>query len=199
MQDAHGNDTSVISNSEELCARITEIDNDMDLPRRQEEGAGDEDACETSANISTTDELYARITELEKKILNTESRLAHDDEVRCRGTATTPARGETATGTSTSSPPRPYDSEGQDAVADGTASPVSVVAGSPSSSIRRGVFTDETLATIERTRLSGTPPPSESEVDNELIREAKETSLLGKSPGDDQTDSEEEGSAFELV
>mmetsp|Transcript_24368 Transcript_24368/g.31220 ORF Transcript_24368/g.31220 Transcript_24368/m.31220 type:complete len:95 (+) Transcript_24368:2-286(+) len=61
---------------------------------------------------------------------------------------------------------------------------------SSSSTIKQqGMLSNQTLEMIEQTRLSGTPPPSEGEVDGEMIRDAKENSLLGKL-GD--SDSEED-------
>lgn len=44
----------------------------------------------------------------------------------------------------------------------------------------KGVFTDETLDKIEQSRLVGTPPPSEGDVDTDIVKKAAENSLLGK-------------------
>ncbi|KAL9187933.1 hypothetical protein ACHAXT_006311 [Thalassiosira profunda] len=63
-------------------------------------------------------------------------------------------------------------------------------AGNPS--IQEGTFTTKTLDMIEESRLTGTPPPSEGEVDGEAIQEAKENPLLGKFLNDDSESEEED-------
>lgn len=124
-----------------------------------------------NTEISTTDELYARITELENRIMSTESRLAEDEIIPKTPTPTA------ADLVPPPPPPLPYSNQG------------TLETASPDRSIQTG-FTDETLGMIEQTRLSGTPPPSEGEVDSEMINKAKENPLLGKFL--DQSDSEED-------
>jgi hypothetical protein len=60
--------------------------------------------------------------------------------------------------------------------------------------ISDGIFTLETLGMINRNRLKSTPPPSENEYDEEVVKNACDNALLGKW-GED-TDSEED-SLFE--
>jgi len=150
---------------DELFARITEkTDN------RSEQDVPiefDESSPTNTSEMSATDELFARIAELESKILNTESQLAQDESIKLP----TPSKVEMEEPLST---PLPSTTD--------------------SSSIQKGIFTEDTLGMIEQSRLTGTPPPSESELDNEMIKEAKENTLLGKYL--DDTDSEEE-SVFE--
>lgn len=62
------------------------------------------------------------------------------------------------------------------------------------STFPKGMFTDQTLSMIEQSRLAGTPPPSEGEVDNEMITQAKNNTLLGRYL--DESESEED-SVFE--
>jgi len=130
-----------------------------------------------ASEISTTDELYARISELEKKILNTETQLARDQSIHLES----PSK-------MVSDLPRkmePTTSEGPN-----VAKTTAAIEFSSSSTIKQqGMLSNQTLEMIEQTRLSGTPPPSEGEVDGEMIRDAKENSLLGKL-GD--SDSEED-------
>jgi len=63
------------------------------------------------------------------------------------------------------------------------------------STFPKGMFTDQTLSMIEQSRLAGTPPPSEGEVDNEMITQAKNNTLLGRYL--DESDSED--SVFEVL
>lgn len=161
-------------------------DSAVDLLESQ--AAADDD---TSA-ISTTDELYARITELEKKILNTESQLTRDEGGIFLKTP--PKVGTEGTRSPLASTSYLYNPE-EHAIVSGGSLPSAIEA---PGIIQKGAFTEKALGMIEQSRLGRTPPPSEDEVANEMIREAQENSLLGKSPGN-HTDSEDEGSAFELV
>ena len=123
-----------------------------------------------TSEITTTDELYARITELENKIMATESQLAEDDNSVFNASETLEVENSAAS--------QPHSEQGKSEAA-------------MTDSIREGIFTDETLGLIEQSRLSGTPPPSEGEVDTEMIKEAQENTLLGKYL-DDQSESEED-------
>ena len=97
-----------------------------------------------TSEITTTDELYARITELENKIMATESQLAEDDNSVFNASETLEVENSAAS--------QPHSEQGKSEAA-------------MTDSIREGIFTDETLGLIEQSRLSGTPPPSEGEVD----------------------------------
>jgi hypothetical protein len=56
--------------------------------------------------------------------------------------------------------------------------------------IGAGIFTQETLGMINRNRLKSTPPPSENEYDEDVVKDAKENTLLGQC--DNDTDSDED-------
>lgn len=62
--------------------------------------------------------------------------------------------------------------------------------------ISAGIFTQETLGMINRNRLKSTPPPSENEYDEDVVKDSKENSLLGKWTVDSD---EEEDTVFESV
>jgi hypothetical protein len=64
------------------------------------------------------------------------------------------------------------------------------------SNISAGIFTQETLGMINRNRLKSTPPPSENEYDEDVVKDSKENSLLGKWTVDSD---EEEDTVFESV
>jgi hypothetical protein len=148
--------TSETSDTDELFARITELENKM---------IQTESSLKTSTFDETSDsadELYSRITELEKKMCQTESKLASasKDEMDAK-VATTPEQIDVPT------------------------MPINTL---------EGIFTAETLVKIEENRLKCTPPPSEGEVDNDIIRAAKENTLLGKFLDES---SDDESSIFE--
>lgn len=143
--------TSDTSDTDELFARITELENKM---------IQTESSLKTSTFDETTDSdelLYSRITELENKMCQTESKLASAsmDEMDTKAAATT------------------YDTEKLE---------LSVPPNTPTAPVNtlEGIFTAETLVKIEENRLQCTPPPSEGEVDNDIIKAAKENTLLGK-------------------
>ena len=53
-------------------------------------------------------------------------------------------------------------------------------------SLQPGSFSADTLQSIEKSRLSGTPPPSEGEVNDGLVKACQETQLLGKLENDEE-------------
>ncbi len=150
--------TSETSDTDELFARITELENKM---------IQTESSLKTSTFDETSDsadELYSQITELENKMCQTESKLASvsNDEMDTKPIdLTVPPNTPTV--------------------------PVNTL---------EGVFTAETLVKIEENRLKCTPPPSEGEVDNDIIKAAKENTLLGKFLDES---SDDDSSMFELV
>ena len=60
--------------------------------------------------------------------------------------------------------------------------------------ISAGIFTAETLGMINRNRLKATPPPSENDYDEDMVKDATSSSLLGDAL---TVDSEEEEDLFE--
>eukprot|EP00574_Skeletonema_japonicum_P001759 CAMPEP_0201738564 /NCGR_PEP_ID=MMETSP0593-20130828/45317_1 /ASSEMBLY_ACC=CAM_ASM_000672 /TAXON_ID=267983 /ORGANISM="Skeletonema japonicum, Strain CCMP2506" /LENGTH=697 /DNA_ID=CAMNT_0048232789 /DNA_START=70 /DNA_END=2163 /DNA_ORIENTATION=+ len=119
-----------------------------------------EDGNPFASDMTVTGDLFARLNELENKIVFTESQFSQEDAI-----ATKEARADYKTAYS----------EAED-----------------SSVIRNndvGVFTDETLGMIQRDRLQDTPPPSETELEGDLIDCSRSSSLLGnvldESDGDD--------------
>ncbi len=119
-----------------------------------------EDGNPFASEMAVTGDLFARLNELENKIIFTESQFAQEDAIT---TKEAPADCKTA-----------Y-SEAED-----------------TSAIRNndaGVFTDETLGTIQRDRLQDTPPPSETELEGDIVDCSRGSSLLGhvfdESDGDD--------------
>ena len=138
-----------------------------------ENDSSQEDKPQNTSNtsdVSATDELFARIAELESKIKSTESQLAQDESVHISPPVISPTSSSTAEATQTND--------------------------TTSSTIQKGMLSNETLTVIEQTRLSGTPPPSEGEVDNDVIKQAKQHQLLGKYLDGDSDESEED-SVFE--
>mmetsp|Transcript_5923 Transcript_5923/g.9948 ORF Transcript_5923/g.9948 Transcript_5923/m.9948 type:complete len:718 (+) Transcript_5923:167-2320(+) len=111
-----------------------------------------------SSESSVTDDLFARLNELENKIVFTESQFSQDD------TTATERFGDY----------RNAYSEAEDSSA------------VQKRDISAGIFTNESLGMIQRDRLRGTPPPSETERDGDC---SKSASLLGnalyESDGDD--------------
>ena len=146
----------------------------------------DSDSSIVSSSISATDELFARIADLEKKILNTETQFALEEEkvnFDKRSNAVT----DLVVGNSVTVTPLP--------------SPLSAEIRNEttimSSSTLQLEFTKETLAMMQKRRLDCTPPPSHGDVDSEarkMVQEAQNNCLLGKFL--DDTDSEEEVSTI---
>ncbi len=119
-----------------------------------------EDGNPFASEMAVTGDLFARLNELENKIVFTESQFAQEDAITTK---------EASAGYKTA-----Y-SEAED-----------------TSAIRNndaGFFTDETLGTIQRDRLRDTPPPSETELEEDIVDCSRSTSLLGhvyeESDGDD--------------
>lgn len=142
--------TSEASDTDELFARITELENKM---------IQTETTLKTSTFDETddSDELFSRITELENKMFRTESVLASASKDEMDAVVAT-THGTEQIDVSVSVPPN-------------TSTHINTL---------EGIFTEETLVKIEENRLKCTPPPSEGEVDNEIIKAAKENTLLGK-------------------
>ncbi|KAL3757656.1 hypothetical protein ACHAWU_004441 [Discostella pseudostelligera] len=142
--------TSEASDTDELFARITELENKM---------IQTETTLKTSTFDETddSDELFSRITELENKMFRTESVLASASKDEMDAVVAT-NHGTEQIDVSVSVPPN-------------TSTHINTL---------EGIFTEETLVKIEENRLKCTPPPSEGEVDNEIIKAAKENTLLGK-------------------
>ena len=111
-----------------------------------------------SSESSVTDDLFARLNELENKIVFTESQFSQD----------------VTTATERFGDYRNAYSEAEDSSA------------VQKRDISAGIFTNESLGMIQRDRLRGTPPPSETERDGDC---SKSASLLGnalyESDGDD--------------
>lgn len=119
-----------------------------------------------ASEMAVTGDLFARLNELENKIVFTESQFAQEDAITAKEAG---ADYKTA-----------Y-SEAED-----------------SSAIRNndvGVFTDETLGMIQRDRLRDTPPPSETELEGDVIDCSRSSSLLGNVL--DETDGDDDELLFE--
>jgi len=63
---------------------------------------------------------------------------------------------------------------------------VSTQPNSDDSRLQPGSFSADTLQSIEKSRLSGTPPPSEGEVNDGLVKACQETQLLGMLESDEE-------------
>lgn len=125
-----------------------------------------EDENPFASEMAVTGDLFARLNELENKIVFTESQFAQEDAITANEAC---ADYKTA-----------Y-SEAED-----------------SSAIRNngaGVFTDETLGMIQRDRLRDTPPPSETELEGDIIDCSRSSSLLGNVL--DETDGDDDDLLFE--
>eukprot|EP00984_Skeletonema_dohrnii_P014679 scaffold6199_cov118-Skeletonema_dohrnii-CCMP3373.AAC.3 len=117
-----------------------------------------------SSESSVTDDLFARLNELENKIVFTESQFSQDV------TTATERLGDyrnAYSGAEDSSAVQKRD-------------------------ISAGIFTNESLGMIQRDRLRGTPPPSETELDGDS---SKSASLLGNAL--DESDGDDDDLLFE--